>query len=502
MVPRKDGKYIVSCWKGFRTCFLLMKGLIMKYAEFVLSGGSGLSTISDAARCIDYKTLKHEIAGLCEKLRILGISESETIGIMFDNRIEFLISILAVNLLGAKAVPIYYATGSQKLRDIVLRYKVKCILCAGPEIESVNDLITCSYTYGNMLHVHVLNFCEQIGEIADSGVLLMLTSGTTHEPKCVVLTDENIIASVGNIADYLNLTESDKMLVLKNVIHISTLVGELLVGLRCGCSIHFSNRLLVGSYVEREVCAKGITSLFITPSIFRDILPSLNNALHYLRLIHLSGEMLQTSLVKQFNLQAPHVKLLSGYGLTEAAPRITQIDISDFLSHPGSVGKPIGDQQLRIINGDGNCCDNYEVGEILVKGSNIMQGYLREGKLVPPPEGWLHTGDLGYVDEEGFLYINGRKDNMFIIFGRNIYPEEIEGVISSYPGVEEVLVCKTLFEDKYRIIARIVTNSQISIPDLLMHCRNNLEDYKVPARIELVKTLPKTISGKLARALE
>ncbi len=473
----------------------------MRYTEFILSKSFNDSVVADNTRSINYEMLLQEVDRLNKRLVTAGIKKKDTIAVMFDNRIEFIISILAINMLDAYAIPIYYMMGGEKIQKTLEKYGVKCILTNKKELDGLESNLYQIHMMSNEIYAFVCR--DKLSgdyDVEDKDILMLLTSGTVGESRCVVLTNENIISSIRNIAEFLKLSPQEKILVIKNVVHISTLVGEILVGLYCGCSIFLSDKLVVGSYIDRTICEKKITVLSATPTILRNILPKLNESLQHLKIIHISGELLPSSFVSEIYEKASHIRVCFGYGLTEASPRITEVDMLELIERPGTVGKPIGDQMLKIVDESNHPCDTFVSGEIIVKGSNIMRGYLFNKQLIKPREGWLYTGDLGYLDEKGYLYVQGRKDNMFIINGRNIQPEEIESVLMKYPGIKEVLAQEYLIGNNRSVEVLIVKDLQLDVSDISKYCRRFLEDYKVPTRIKFVDDLPKTVTGKMKRA--
>lgn len=194
----------------------------------------------------------------------------------------------------------------------------------------------------------------------------------------------------------------------------------------------------------------------------------------------------------------PNCNLIYSYGLTEASPRVTYIMGSDLLKKAGSSGRPIKNVKIEISN---KGIDNN--GEIVVSGPNVMLGYYNDAEKTRKTivDGKLYTGDYGYIDEDGYLYVQGRKDNMIISAGKNIYPEEIEQVLQTAEGVKEVLV-RNISDDKgvEKFIAYIVTDDiEPNMSSLFEVCKNRLENYKIPSKFVYVKELEKTPSGKIVR---
>lgn len=203
----------------------------------------------------------------------------------------------------------------------------------------------------------------------------------------------------------------------------------------------------------------------------------------------------------------PNTNIIYSYGQTEASPRVTYIEKNNLIKHLGSCGKAIDGVAVDVVNSDCISCNTGEIGEIVVQGPNVMLGYyLNDEKTrMTVRNGKLYTGDYGYFDEEGFLYLIGRRDNMIISAGKNIYPEEIEGVIMNYPGVLEVLVIPKIKSDATcELYAYVVTkeNTRIAKSSLFTFCKEHLELYKIPKDVYIVGELEKTSSGKIIRKQE
>jgi long-chain acyl-CoA synthetase len=222
-----------------------------------------------------------------------------------------------------------------------------------------------------------------------------------------------------------------------------------------------------------------------------------------LRIINFYGASMAIHKIRKLAEKFPEVDLIYSYGLTEAAPRVTYIKREELLSKEGSSGVPIKGVEVKIMV-DQREAKAFEQGEICVKGPNVMMGYYKNEEKTKAvlADGYLLTGDLGWLDAEGYLYVKGRKDNMIIKSGKNIYPEEIEAVLMGYPGMKEVLVRGEADElVGEEIVAYVVSDGEeaLNLFQVLKHCKKALEDYKVPGKIYQVKELKKTLSNKIMR---
>ena len=420
------------------------------------------------------------------------------IGIVVNSPMLFTMSLMAVSYLGCVAVPIYAHTGKEKIKELVKQFSLEYVI-----FEKGYDVLNCeeSTTVLSDLIIHKevsvgKNHSDKNCEI------ILLTSGTTGAPKGIMLSRDNIKSNVEAIGDYLRLTLNDKIFMVKNMNHSSSIIGELLVGLDNMCTIVFNSKVLTASSMVNSICDNNITVFFAVPTILREIIlkhKQLNiEKIGHLRIINFYGAPMSSQDIDKLVELLPNCNLIYSYGLTEASPRVTYIMGSDLLKKAGSSGRPIKNVKIEISN---KGIDNN--GEIVVSGPNVMLGYYNDAEKTRKTivDGKLYTGDYGYIDEDGYLYVQGRKDNMIISAGKNIYPEEIEQVLQTAEGVKEVLV-RNISDDKgvEKFIAYIVTDDiEPNMSSLFEVCKNRLENYKIPSKFVYVKELEKTPSGKIVR---
>lgn len=420
------------------------------------------------------------------------------IGIVVNSPMLFTMSLMAVSYIGCVAVPIYAHTGKEKIKELVKQFSLEYVI-----FEKGYDVLNCeeSTTVLSDLIIHKevsvgKNHSDKNCEI------ILLTSGTTGAPKGIMLSRDNIKSNVEAIGDYLRLTLNDKIFMVKNMNHSSSIIGELLVGLDNMCTIVFNSKVLTASSMVNSICDNNITVFFAVPTILREIIlkhKQLNlEKMGHLRIINFYGAPMSSQDIDKLVELLPNCNLIYSYGLTEASPRVTYIMGSDLLKKAGSSGRPIKNVKIEISN---KGIDNN--GEIVVSGPNVMLGYYNDAEKTRKTivDGKLYTGDYGYIDEDGYLYVQGRKDNMIISAGKNIYPEEIEQVLQTAEGVKEVLV-RNVSDDKgvEKFIAYIVTDDiEPNMSSLFEVCKNRLENYKIPSKFVYVKELEKTPSGKIVR---
>lgn len=456
--------------------------------------------LMDSNKTITYAELYGEIeksvAVICKDVK----GNNGKLGIQVKNHAVFLAVYLAGIKLGLVIVPIYVNIGGEKCKSIINKFDID-ILISEKEQEDIGKKEKKFLCMEKQLYVYKYNHDE--GVLDNDIVMIMQTSGTTSEPKGVMLSTTNISSNIRAISKYLKLTETDKVLIIKNTNHVSTIVGELLVSFYEGITIVFDENIVHFNRLNKIISQNGVTVFFAVPSILNGMLKMHNNVLASLRLVNFYGEKITNHDVKELLLKFPNVNFIYSYGQTEASPRVTYIERNDMEKKLGSSGRALTGVEITIRDKNNTILSAYKEGEIVVTGPNIMRGYYKNKILSEQvlKEGKLYTGDMGYLDNEGYLYVTGRKDNMVIISGKNIHPEEIEGIIAEYPGISEVMVEVKSYKEVNGLVCYAVCHKGevVDTKELLYFVKERTEDYKIPREVIIVPELKKTNSGKLKR---
>ncbi|MDX1404430.1 MAG: AMP-binding protein [Woeseiaceae bacterium] len=338
---------------------------------------------------------------------------------------------------------------------------------------------------------------------------LQYTGGTTGVAKGAMLSHRNMVYNVlqtqawhGNVYDGLERIIAITPLPLY---HIFSLTSNLLSVMRDGGeNVLITNPRDLPAFVKELRRHKfnyitGVNTLFAgllnTPG-FADL------DFSHLRLAVGGGTAVQEAVARQWQ-EVTGLHITQGYGLTETSPVATSnpFNLEEF---NGSIGVPIPSTEVRIVDDDGNEVPTAEIGEICIKGPQVMEGYWQrpdETAKVMLPGGWLRTGDIGRMDDQGYIYIEDRKKDMILVSAFNVYPNEIEGVVVEMDGVLEAAAVGIPDEKTGEAVKLFVVRSDPSITeqDVLEHCRENLTAYKVPKEIEFRDELPKTNVGKILR---
>lgn len=324
--------------------------------------------------------------------------------------------------------------------------------------------------------------------------LIMCTSGTTGNPKGVMLSENNIITNINDISDYFNINHHDNILISRPLYHCAVLTGEFLTALLKGTKIRFFSDSFNPMEFINLIRKYEITVFCGTPTML-NTLAMFKRKSSYLSLkaICISGECMSDECGLKIADAFPEANIYHVYGLTEACPRVSYLPPDQFRKRPGSVGIPLKSIQLKIIPNENN------EGILWIKGGNVMLGYYNDPELTDKTlhEDWLCTGDMAEMDEM-YLRIKGRLDGLIIRGGMNIYPAEVENSIKKDPRVKEVVVFGANDNLTTQIHMKIAGDFK-DISEVKQMCIDLLPNYQVPTHIELVSELPKNGSGKIIR---
>ncbi|MCH5164500.1 MAG: long-chain fatty acid--CoA ligase [Clostridiales bacterium] len=355
-------------------------------------------------------------------------------------------------------------------------------------IASGNVAVPLSREYGDKNFEYIQQTVKTASDNVDDLALLMFTSGTTGTPKGVMLTDENIITNLKYISTYFRVDNCRNVCIGRPLVHIAVLTGELLYALCNGLTIYFyeepfmPKRLL--SYMKRYE----IDMYCATPTLYQALAKADKNHECPIKVGAISGEILSESVGRTIAAAFPNTEFYNVYGLTEHSPRVSALLPNEFATRPHSIGKPIADVNARIVD-----------GELLINSPCIMKGYFRDNKQTAEKlkGGWLHTGDMAHIDSDGYLYIDGRKDNMIIHSGLNVYPEEIELAVKECSDIDDCLVYGEVTENGTVICLKYI--GEIEATALRKKLVRLINPNIVPNKIERVEEIARTASGKKIR---
>lgn len=388
------------------------------------------------------------------------------------------LALLSCFAAGVTAVPLSYRYGEQHLRRILETIHPPFVITDMGGTLTVVDVDTGEYGKDLMP--------------TPTPAVILCTSGTTGKPKGVMLSEKNILTNLRDIQSYFSVEKKDKILIARPLYHCAVLTGEWLLALSKGMDIRFYSRPCNPAELLATIRAHDITAMGGTPTLLQLLARFGEREAEPFPLQHVvvSGEPLGRQAGTRIRKGFPNATIYHVYGLTEASPRVAYLPPELFDTQSDWVGKPLPSVQVAILD-----------GELCVKGDNVMLGYYNDRALTQKVlrDGWLHTGDMAVMNEEGLIQIKGRKDNMIIRAGMNLYPQELENALLADERVEEVLVYgiqDELWGQRIGLQVKGKFHSQAAVCRL---CAKVLPPYAQPSKVELVDSLPKNGSGKLIR---
>ena len=335
---------------------------------------------------------------------------------------------------------------------------------------------------------------------------IIFTSGSTGKPKGVMISHKNLIANTSSIVDYLQLTQDDRMLVVLPFYYCYGL-SLLHTHLRVGGSIVFNNSFIFLGAVLKSLSDYKCTGFAGVPSHFQILLRKSDSFKQTrfpdLKYVTQAGGKLAPVFIDEFMEAHPEVRFIVMYGQTEATARLSWLPPEEYEKRKGSMGKGIPGVELRVVNEKGELIKPGETGEVIARGDNIMMGYFadEEGTKNAIRNGWLYTGDLGTVDEDGYIYLTARSKEIIKVRGKRISPKEIEAVILALPevidctieGVEDEIEGEML---KATVTVRKENAEAVTRERLIQHCSQHLALFKVPQVYEFRDSLTISATGK------
>jgi long-chain acyl-CoA synthetase len=468
---------------------------------------NNVATIYDG-KSLTYEALHKAVNSLGNELRSRGIQKGDKVAIMLPNCPEFVISYFAVQKLGAVAVTVSILSTPYELRHLLGNSDTKCVITETPlakRYEEIReDIPVCKY----IIITSGLDTVSQFREIIEKGpftlempditdedpAVMIYTAGLTGRPLGAVLTNGNLLSQSDLLWSVYNATEKDRGLAVIPLFHAFGAVANMLAVIRIGASVVLLDRITmeaIFSTIEKEK----VTYIAAVPRLFLGMIMQ-NDAEKYdvssIDFCITGGSTMPPEFIPVFE-QKFNVILREGYGLTEASP-VCSVGRRDMAHKLGSIGTVIPDVEAKTVDSQGNEVPRGEIGELVIRGVNVMKGYYKSDEATAQVirNGWLHTSDLAKIDEDGYIFLTGRKKRMIITSAFNVYPREVEMVLGLHPAVQAAMVIGQPDLMRGEIVkALIVRNPDIPVSEkeLTRHCRTYLSSYKVPRAIEFVESI-------------
>lgn len=459
-------------------------------------------------RKISYRELNRAVNAFAHALRNLDINKGDKVALMLPNIPQFIISYFAIVKLGAVAVTLNVLSTPFELKYLLDNSDSKILItfsAAVKKYEAIqDDLSTCGHLVlvddpgGESLFAQSMKegpFEVDMPELEeDDPAVMIYTAGLTGTPLGAVLTHKNLLTQAPLLKYLCDGTEHDRGLAVIPYFHSFGAAANLLCLIELGASTVLMDQFNIDN-IFQAIEKENVTYIAAVPRLFLGMLMQKgaeNYNLSSLRFCITGGSAMPPQYIPMFEKKFG-VKLLEGYGLTEASPvsSFTGIDIEP---KPGSIGIPIPGAEAKIFDDIGRELPAGEEGELAIKGNNVMKGYYKDDGATTEviKDGWLHTGDLAKIDEDGYIFITGRKKRMVITSGFNVYPREVEIVIDMHPAVAESRVIAQPDLMRGEIVKALIVKRDAAVSDekeILKHCRKYLSSYKVPREVEFVDSL-------------
>lgn len=473
-----------------------------------------LALIDDKTR-LTYRELDRALDRVAEALQTLGVRGGDRMMIVSENSIPLACLLLAASRLDAWAIVVNPRLSARELdqirdhsgaRRVFLTVDVSQEAAAHAEryeanVEDMGPLRGVAVTSLNLATLAEPLESDGAKQVA----VLIYTSGTTGTPKGVMLTHRNLLFSARGTAAFRKMTADDVqycVLPISHIVGISLLTMTLMVGATVRLVAKYDPAALV-----KAMAQEGVTILNGVPATYQRLLEYRRNAglpkldRGRLRVISVAGAPLDSELKSRVE-QELGLPLLNGYGITECSPGISGVR-PDNPRADHAVGTVMPGLEAKLVGRDGAPVADGQVGELHVRGPNVMRGYYRAPDLTAKaidPDGWFNTGDLARFEND-VLYIVGRTKEMIIRSGFNVYPAEIEAVLSTHDAVVQCAVVGRLVEGNEEVVAfvQLIKGSTVTAQDLMAYVAPQLTSYKRPSEIILMDALPATSTGKLLK---
>lgn len=472
---------------------------------------------------LTYRELDTRVNRLANALLRLGLRKGERVAVLAENTHKVLELYLGAAKAGLVTVPLNVRLAPEELRQILDDSEAALVLAGDGYEDTAAQLQQAAKTVRSWVglerDIGGLHYEALLREAPDTDpsvpvhedelTILMYTGGTTGMPKGVMLSHRNVLSAFVCLCHQMAFTQHDATCMCLPLFHIAFWPAFCL--LLTGGKVVVVRRPTIAA-VMKAIQDERCTHVNAVPTLYGWLLDAPEAKqfdISSLRVMSYAGSPMPEQVLRRCIAKFGNV-FVQGYGLTEAAPVVAALTAEDHaVEGPRakllrSAGKEALIVEVRVVDAEGHPVEPGARGEVVVRGPNIMMGYWKRPELTASTlrDGWLHTGDIGMVDEDGYLYLVDRKADMIVTGGENVYPTEPENVLYNHPRVQECVVVSApdgKWGERVQAVVVLTPGPPVPEADLIEFCRQRLAGYKCPKQIEFWEALPKSAVGKLLR---
>ena len=482
----------------------------MNAATWLLEGSErrpDARAFAQQGKYLTHRAWKDRVLAVAAYLRASGVKHGDRVASIAPNSADAAAVILGTMFAGATIVPLPASDPAPRLGRMIARAKPVAIFAEARAAETAKTLAPDAVVFGRTEIDATPASAAASADVAPRDpALVLFTSGSTGEPRGVVLAHENIVANTTSILASLPIRETDRMMAALPF-YYSFGASVLFTHVRAGASLVVNNQFMFADRVLEEMIREECTSFAGVPGTYqlllrRSSLPKMT--FPQLRYVQQAGGRLAPTFVRELAERLPGTEIWLMYGQTEATARLSCLDPKRLVDKAHTIGRPIPGVTLEIVRPDGSPVSQGEVGELVARGKNIALGYLDEPEATAETfvDGALRTGDLGKIDEDGFFVLVDRAKDFLKCAGYRVAMKEIEDVLVAFPGTVEAAVVGIPDDLQGEAVQAFVVHpsGEDARRDFEAYCKRALLPHLQPRVTVFSEALPKTAAGKLARA--